>query len=88
MGGFGGLSPPSKAQASQIEKSKHYKLVKFSSNLNVKPPLHERKSPRTNVKPPYWRHSGDGSGMNQQMFNSKSISRNSTHPQSWILIQI
>jgi len=30
---------------------KHYKLVEFLSNLNVKPPLHERKSPRTNVKP-------------------------------------
>jgi len=41
---------------------KHYKLVKFLSNLNVKPPLHERKAPRTNVKPPYWRLPGDGSG--------------------------
>jgi len=33
---------------------KHYKLVEFLSNLNVKPPLHERKAP-------YWRLSGDGS---------------------------
>jgi len=24
---------------------KHYKLVDFFSNLNVKPPLHERKAP-------------------------------------------
>jgi len=29
--------------------------VEFLSNLNVKPP-------RTNVKPPCWRLSGDGSG--------------------------
>jgi len=34
---------------------KHYKFVEFLSNLNVKPPC-------TNVKPPYWRLSGDGSG--------------------------
>jgi len=41
---------------------KHYKLVEFLSNLNVKSPLHEREDPRTNVKPPYWRLSGGGSG--------------------------
>jgi len=34
---------------------KHYKLVEFLSNLNVKPPF-------SKVKPPYWRLSGDGSG--------------------------
>jgi len=33
---------------------KHYKLVEFLSNLNVKPPLHESKSPH-NIKPPFWR---------------------------------
>jgi len=33
---------------------KHYKLVEFLSNLDAKPP-------RTNVKPPYLRLSGDGS---------------------------
>jgi len=41
---------------------KHYKLVQFLSNLNVKPPLHERKAPHTNTKSPYWRRPGDGSG--------------------------
>jgi len=40
---------------------KHYKLVEFLSNLDVKPPLHKCKDPRTNVKPSYWRLSGDGS---------------------------
>jgi len=51
---------------------KHYKLVEFLSNLNVKPPLHERKPPRLNVKPPFddflatilillnWRDAGAG----------------------------
>jgi len=34
---------------------KHYKLVEFLLNSNAKPPLHERKAPRTNVKPPQWR---------------------------------
>jgi len=24
---------------------KHYKLVEFLSNMNIKPPLHERKTP-------------------------------------------
>ena len=47
-GGFGGLSLPN-------WNMKHYKLVEFLSKLNVKPP------PCTNVKPPHWRHSGDGS---------------------------
>jgi len=31
---------------------KHYKLVEFLSNLNVKPPLHERKPP---LLTPFWR---------------------------------
>jgi len=37
---------------------KHYKLVEFLSNLNVKPPCTNVKPPRTNVKPPlttFWR---------------------------------
>jgi len=33
---------------------KNYKLVEFWSNLNAKRPC-------MNVKPPYWRLSGDGS---------------------------
>jgi len=33
---------------------KHYKLVEFLSNLNIKPNLHERKAP-------YWLLSGNGS---------------------------
>jgi len=31
---------------------KHYKLVKFLSNLNVKPPFTNVYPPRTNEKPP------------------------------------
>ena len=31
---------------------KHYKLVEFLSNLNVKPPPHERKSPPHKCKAP------------------------------------
>jgi len=31
---------------------KHYKLVEFWSNLNVKPPLHERKAPPHKRKAP------------------------------------
>jgi len=42
---------------------KHYALVEFLPSLNVKPPLHERKAPRINVKHPYWRLSGDGSAL-------------------------
>jgi len=38
---------------------KLYKLVEFLSNLNVKPPLHERKAPPHNRKAPqlttFWR---------------------------------
>jgi len=43
---------------------KHYELVDFLSNWNVKPPCTNAKPPRTNVKPPYWRLSGDGSAWN------------------------
>jgi len=32
---------------------KRYKLVEFLSNLNVKPPLHERKAPPHKRKAPY-----------------------------------
>jgi len=41
---------------------KHYNLVEFLSNLNVNPSQHKRKVPRTNVKPPNSRLSGNGSG--------------------------
>jgi len=38
---------------------KHYKLVEFFSNFNVKPPLHERKAPPHKCKAPllttFWR---------------------------------
>jgi len=52
--------------------------VEFLSNLNVKPALHERKAPRTNVKPLYWRVSGEGSGWMQDpfIFNLKSTDDN------------
>jgi len=56
-----GLAPQTKLQAHSNWNMKHYELVEILSNLNVKPSLHERKPPRTNVKPPYWRLSGDGS---------------------------
>jgi len=39
---------------------KHNKLVEFLSNLNVKPPLHERKLPPHKRKAPYCRLPGDG----------------------------
>jgi len=53
MGALVGLAPPNKAPCAS-KNMKHHKLVEFLSNLNVKPP-------RTNVKPPYWRLSYDGS---------------------------
>jgi len=40
-GGFGGLSPPNKAPSPQNWNMKHYKSVKFLSNLIVKPRLHK-----------------------------------------------
>jgi len=42
------LGPQTKLQASPNWNMKHYKLVEFLSNLNVKHPC-------TNVKPPFWR---------------------------------
>jgi len=42
---------------------KHYKLAEFLSTLNV--PLHERKAPPNKHKAPYWRISGDSSGLRQ-----------------------
>jgi len=49
---FGGLIPPNKAPSPLNWNMKHYKLVEFLSNLNVKPPGTNVKPPRTNVKPP------------------------------------
>jgi len=43
---------------------KHYKLVEFLSDLNVKLPLHEHKALLHKCKVPYWRLSGDGSDNN------------------------
>jgi len=40
---------------------KHCKLVENLSNLNGKPPLHERKAPPHKYKAPYCRLSGNGS---------------------------
>jgi len=48
-----GLSPQAKLQAPPNWNKKHYKFVKFLSNLNVKT--------CPNAMPPYWRFSGDGS---------------------------
>ena len=43
---MGGLAPPqTKLQGPPNWNVKHYKLVKFLSNVNVKPRLHERKAP-------------------------------------------
>jgi len=53
-GGFGGLSLPKQSSKPSNWNTKHYKFVECLSNLNVKPP-------RTNLKPPYSRLSGDGS---------------------------
>ena len=59
-GALVGLAPTNKAPSPSNWNMKHYKLVEFLSNLNVKPPLHECKAlPRTNVKSPllttFWR---------------------------------
>jgi len=68
-GALVGLAPTNKAPSPSNWNMKHYKLVEFLSNLNVKPPLHECKAlPRTNVKSPYWRLSGDGSALKQLRF--------------------
>jgi len=40
-----GLAPQTKLQAPPNWNVKHYKLVEFLSNLNVKPPVRERKPP-------------------------------------------
>ena len=52
-GDFGGLSSQ-KSSNPPNWNNKQCKSVELLSNLNVKPPC-------TNVKPPYWRLSGDGS---------------------------
>ena len=52
-GGFGGLShPQTKLQAPPNWNMKHYKLVEFLSNLNVKSPLNERTAPLLTT---FWR---------------------------------
>ena len=48
-----GTFPPK--QSSKPPKLKHYNVVEFLSIFSVEPP-------RTNLKPPYWKLSGDGSG--------------------------
>jgi len=62
-GGFGGLSPPKTAPIPHNWNMKHYKLVEFLLNLNVKPPLHERKAPPHKCNDPQWWLSGDGSDL-------------------------
>jgi len=63
-GGFGGLSPETKLQDTPNWNAKHYKFVEFCQIwLSSPPPCTNIKLPRTNVKPPYWRLSGDGSGL-------------------------
>ena len=54
--GFCGLSPPNKLQAPPNWITKHYKSVVFIKFQNVNPPW-------TNEKPPYWKLSGDSSGV-------------------------
>ena len=61
MGSFWGLSPPNKTPSPPTWNMKHCKLVEILLNLNVNPPLHERKAPPHKCKAPYWRLSGDGS---------------------------
>jgi len=51
--------PQTKLQVPPNWNMKHYKVVQFLSNLNVKPPVHEQKAP-------YWRLSGNGSGRIQK----------------------
>jgi len=57
--GFSGLSPAKEAPSPPNWNMKHYKLVEFLSNLNAKPPLHERKAPSPKRKAPllttFWR---------------------------------
>ena len=45
MGALVGLASPNIAPSPQNRNMKHYKLVEFLSNLNVKPPLQQRKAP-------------------------------------------
>jgi len=50
---------------------KLYKLEEFLPNLNVKPPLHERKAPPHKRKASYWRFSGDGSVSDSFVWSSR-----------------
>ena len=50
-GALVGLAPPNKAPSPPNWNIKHYKFVEFLSNLNVKPPLHERKP---SLLTPFW----------------------------------
>jgi len=45
QGGFGDLAPINKAPIPPNWNIKHYESVEFLSKLNVKPPLHKRKTP-------------------------------------------
>ena len=54
------LAPPNKALSTPNLNMKHYNLVEFLSNLNVKPPLLGHKAPPHKRKTPYWGLSGDG----------------------------
>jgi len=60
-GGFGGLSPTTKAPSPPNWNMKHYKSVEFLLSLNVKPPVHKRQALPLKPKARYWRLSGDGS---------------------------
>ena len=46
------LASQTKLQVPPNRNMKHYKLVEFLSNLNVKPPPHERKAPPRTRKTP------------------------------------
>jgi len=61
-GALVGLSSSNKAPSPPNWNMKHYKLVEYLSNLNVKPPrTNVKSSPHKRKAPPYWRLSGDGS---------------------------
>jgi len=75
-GDFSGLSPTNKALRPANWNMKHYKLVEFLSNSNAQLPS------GTNVKPPYWRLSGDGSRAQLNGFGSACSTNCTNQPMS------
>jgi len=48
---------------------KHYKSVEFLSIFRMSSPRTNSKPHHRNAKPPYWKLSGDGSGLNDGSCN-------------------